>query len=216
MPALAVSLPSSCSPMARYFAATSIGAEAHHRRRSGVQHRDDRLSGNPHRSVVLPADRHADLSAHRQRRHQSGRRRVRQVFAAGLVIRDLPLLASNWRSSQDLSDYLQRENVVAIADIDTRKLTRILRDKGAQNGCLMAGRGGRGAALEAGARLSRAGGHGSREGRELHEALRLERDRVGAGQRLRHAGRAEAITSSPTTTASSTTSCACSRAAAAS
>jgi carbamoyl-phosphate synthase small subunit len=62
-----------------------------------------------------------------------------KVYAAGLVIRDLPLLVSNWRSNQSLSDYLQSNNVVAIADIDTRKLTRILREKGAQAGCIMAG-----------------------------------------------------------------------------
>jgi len=61
------------------------------------------------------------------------------IWAAGLVIRDLPLLASNYRSEQSLQDYLQRRGIVAIADIDTRRLTRILRDKGAQNGCLMAG-----------------------------------------------------------------------------
>jgi carbamoyl-phosphate synthase small subunit len=62
-----------------------------------------------------------------------------KVYAAGLVIRDLPLVASNFRSQQDLSTYLNKNNVVAIADIDTRRLTRILREKGAQNGCLMAG-----------------------------------------------------------------------------
>ncbi len=62
-----------------------------------------------------------------------------RVFAAGLVIRDLPLVASNWRSTQDLPAYLREQNVVAIADIDTRKLTRILREKGAQDGCVMAG-----------------------------------------------------------------------------
>jgi carbamoyl-phosphate synthase small subunit len=62
-----------------------------------------------------------------------------KVFASGLVIRDLPLRSSNWRQSWVLSDYLKRENVVAIADIDTRRLTRILRDKGAQDGCIMAG-----------------------------------------------------------------------------
>jgi len=62
-----------------------------------------------------------------------------QIHAAGLVIRDLPIQSSNWRSSEDLSAYLQRHNVVAIADIDTRKLTRLLREKGAQSGCLMAG-----------------------------------------------------------------------------
>ena len=61
------------------------------------------------------------------------------VFANGLVIRDLPLLTSNWRSTEDLSAYLKRHGIPAIADIDTRKLTRILREKGAQSGCLMAG-----------------------------------------------------------------------------
>jgi len=60
-----------------------------------------------------------------------------QVFASGLVIRDLPLLASNWRSEQSLDEYLKAKNVVAIAGIDTRRLTRILRDKGAQNACIM-------------------------------------------------------------------------------
>ena len=63
------------------------------------------------------------------------------IQAAGLVIRDLPLLASNFRSEQSLSDYLVDGNTVAIADIDTRKLTRILRDGGAQSGCIMAGAG---------------------------------------------------------------------------
>ena len=62
-----------------------------------------------------------------------------QVFAGGLVIRDLPLLASSWRSEKTLQRYLIDNNVVAIADIDTRKLTRLLRDKGAQNGCIIAG-----------------------------------------------------------------------------
>ncbi|WP_111640977.1 glutamine-hydrolyzing carbamoyl-phosphate synthase small subunit [Marinimicrobium alkaliphilum] len=61
------------------------------------------------------------------------------VWAAGLVIRDLPLLASSFRNEQTLSDYLRERKVVGIADIDTRRLTRILRDKGAQNGCIMAG-----------------------------------------------------------------------------
>jgi len=62
-----------------------------------------------------------------------------KIWAKGLVIRDLPLVASNFRSEQDLSSYLKANNVVGIADIDTRKLTRILRDKGAQNGCIIAG-----------------------------------------------------------------------------
>ncbi|GAA4345424.1 glutamine-hydrolyzing carbamoyl-phosphate synthase small subunit [Kangiella taiwanensis] len=62
-----------------------------------------------------------------------------QVWAEGLIIRDLPLLHSNWRSEETLTDYLKRTKRVAIADIDTRRLTRILRDKGAQNGCIIAG-----------------------------------------------------------------------------
>ncbi len=61
------------------------------------------------------------------------------VHAAGLIIRDLPILYSNFRAEKGLSEYLQENNVVAIAGIDTRRLTRILREKGAQNGCLMAG-----------------------------------------------------------------------------
>ena len=63
----------------------------------------------------------------------------RRIFVSGLIIRDLPRLVSSWRSEEDLGSYLARNNVVAIADIDTRKLTRILREEGAQNGCLIAG-----------------------------------------------------------------------------
>jgi carbamoyl-phosphate synthase small subunit len=61
------------------------------------------------------------------------------IHAAGLVIRDLPPLLSNWRSEGSLEDYLVRHNIVAISGIDTRRLTRILREKGAQNGCIVAG-----------------------------------------------------------------------------
>ena len=61
-----------------------------------------------------------------------------KVHVAGLVIRDLPLLASNFRTELTLAQYLRRENTVAIADIDTRKLTRLLRSNGAQNGCILA------------------------------------------------------------------------------
>ena len=62
-----------------------------------------------------------------------------RVHAAGLVVRDVPLLHSSWRAKGTLTDYLVRHRVPAIADIDTRKLTRLLRERGAQNGCLMAG-----------------------------------------------------------------------------
>lgn len=62
-----------------------------------------------------------------------------KLWAAGLIIRDLPLLASNFRSQESLSDYLKRHGIVGIANIDTRRLTRILREKGAQSGCIVAG-----------------------------------------------------------------------------
>jgi carbamoyl-phosphate synthase small subunit len=60
----------------------------------------------------------------------------RRVYAEGLVVRDLPRLLSSWRSQGDLASYLKKNKVVGIAELDTRKLTRILREKGAQNGCL--------------------------------------------------------------------------------
>ena len=62
-----------------------------------------------------------------------------RIHASGLVIRDLPPVASNWRCRSNLDDYLRDQNVIGIAGIDTRRLTRILREKGAQNGCIMAG-----------------------------------------------------------------------------
>ena len=62
-----------------------------------------------------------------------------KVYAAGLIIRDLPLIHSNFRANSSLSDYLVKHKIVAIADIDTRRLTRILRDKGAQAGCIYVG-----------------------------------------------------------------------------
>ncbi len=85
-----------------------------------------------------------------------------EIFASGLVIRDLPLLASSWRKQENLDAYLKRKNVVAIADIDTRKLTRILREKGAQAGCIVAG-----ADLDEAAALTAAKGFGGLKGMDL-------------------------------------------------
>jgi len=62
-----------------------------------------------------------------------------QAFAAGLIVRDLPFISSNWRANESLPEFLERGRVVAIADIDTRRLTRLLREKGAQAGCIMTG-----------------------------------------------------------------------------
>ena len=72
-----------------------------------------------------------------------------RIHAAGLVVRDVPRLHSNFRANQSLPDYLKSQNIVAIADIDTRRLTRVLREKGAQSGCIMAGNVDEAAALEA-------------------------------------------------------------------
>ena len=72
-----------------------------------------------------------------------------RAYAAGLIIRDLPLQSSNWRQQEDLPTYLARNKLVAIGDIDTRRLTRLLRTKGAQNGCIQAGPIDEKAALEA-------------------------------------------------------------------
>jgi carbamoyl-phosphate synthase small subunit len=73
----------------------------------------------------------------------------KSICAAGLVIRNLPVRASNWRKTLTLTEYLRSARLVAIADIDTRKLTRLLRDKGAQDGCIMAGATDERAALDA-------------------------------------------------------------------
>ena len=62
-----------------------------------------------------------------------------QIYPAGFIVRDLPMLASSWRKNESLGDFLERGKIVAIAGIDTRKLTRILREKGAQSGCIMTG-----------------------------------------------------------------------------
>ncbi len=85
-----------------------------------------------------------------------------RVHAAGLVIRDLSPVASNWRNRMPLDEYLRKHNVVAIAGIDTRKLTRILREKGAQNGCIVTG-----AAIDADAALAAARGFPGLKGMDL-------------------------------------------------
>ncbi|WP_054284480.1 glutamine-hydrolyzing carbamoyl-phosphate synthase small subunit [Gulbenkiania mobilis] len=89
----------------------------------------------------------------------------RAVFASGLIIRDLPLLHSNFRAACSLSDYLKDNNVVAIADIDTRKLTRLLREKGAQAGCIMAGD------IDEARALELARGFGSMAGQDLAQVV---------------------------------------------
>jgi carbamoyl-phosphate synthase small subunit len=88
------------------------------------------------------------------------------VFAAGLIIRDLPLLHSNFRSDMSLGEYLVKNNVVAIADIDTRKLTRILRSKGAQPGCIVTGD-----HIDAAAAVEKAKSFGSMAGQDLAKVV---------------------------------------------
>ena len=97
------------------------------------------------------------------------------VYAAGLVIRDLPKLHSNWRATESLDSFLQRCKVVAIADIDTRKLTRMLREKGAQSGCIMTGESIDEYAAVRRQEVPRAEGHGSGQGGVDQEDLSVER-----------------------------------------
>jgi len=91
------------------------------------------------------------------------------VFASGLVIRDASPLMSNWRGRMSLRDYLVENSVVAISDIDTRRLTRLLRDKGAMSGCIMAGE------TDAGAALARARAFGGLKGLDLAQVVSSER-----------------------------------------
>jgi carbamoyl-phosphate synthase small subunit len=108
-------------------------------RRGGVQYLDDRISEiitDPsycQQIVTLTYPHIGNVGVNAEDVESS------QVFASGLVIRDLSMTVSNFRSTQSLPDYLKTNNVVAIAGIDTRKLTRILRSKGAQNGCIATG-----------------------------------------------------------------------------
>lgn len=84
-----------------------------------------------------------------------------QIFASGLVVRDVPPLVSNWRAEQSLGEYLHQHEVVAISGIDTRRLTRLLREKGAQNGCVMAG------VIDESAAVAAARGFGGLKGMDL-------------------------------------------------
>ena len=98
------------------------------------------------------------------------------AYAAGLVVRDVPPLASNWRKSEDLREFLTRHKVVAISGIDTRKLTRILREKGAQAGCIMTGeKMDPAAAVRAREEISGPEGHGPRQGRHHQAPVPVER-----------------------------------------
>jgi carbamoyl-phosphate synthase small subunit len=88
------------------------------------------------------------------------------IHAAGLIIRDLPLASSSWRQDEDLSTYLKRSSLVAIGDIDTRRITRLLRSKGAQNGCIVSGN-----AIDEKAALARAKAAPSMAGQDLAKTV---------------------------------------------
>ncbi len=92
-----------------------------------------------------------------------------RTWVAGLVIRDLPLLASNFRNQKDLSEYLTENNVVAIADIDTRRLTRILREKGSLKGCILTGEAGE--TLDEAQAIEQANGFGGLKGMDLAKVV---------------------------------------------
>ena len=97
-----------------------------------------------------------------------------KIWAKGLVIRDLPILASNFRSEQSLAEYLRANNILGIADIDTRRLTRVLRDKGALNGCIMAVDSASDFALDEGGALAKAKGFAGLKGMDLAKEVTTE------------------------------------------
>ncbi len=122
------------------FRGQSIGAKRQHHRRSRFQYCIDGLSGDPHRSVLRPADRHSHVSPHRQHRRHARRSRSlpdlsRRVSSSATCRCSR---ATGARTNR-CGDFLERGKIVAIAGIDTRKLTRLLREKGAQSGCIMTG-----------------------------------------------------------------------------
>lgn len=92
------------------------------------------------------------------------------IWAKGLIIRDLPIVASNFRNQQTLSDYLKENNILGIADIDTRRLTRVLRDKGAQNGCIFSG-----VELDEASALAQAKGFAGLEGMDLAKTVTTDK-----------------------------------------
>ncbi|MFQ3198573.1 MAG: carbamoyl-phosphate synthase small subunit [Paraglaciecola sp.] len=97
-----------------------------------------------------------------------------KIWAKGLIIRDLPILASNFRSEQSLAEYLRANNILGIADIDTRRLTRVLRDKGAQNGCIMAIDSASDFALDEDIALAKAKGFAGLKGMDLAKEVTTE------------------------------------------
>ena len=110
------------------------------RRRSRLQHQHDRLSGNPDRPVVLRPDRHDDVARDRQLRRRGAKTSSRAApKVAGFIIRTESPMASNWRADGTLRDYLVRHDIVAISDIDTRALTRVLRSAGVMRGIIATG-----------------------------------------------------------------------------
>ena len=115
----------------RTFRGDAYGAIGADRRRGGVLDRDDRLPGDAHRPELPPPGRRHDRAARRQHRHQRRGRRVGRIWVAGYVVRDPALRPSNWRSTRPLEDELRDQGVVGISELDTRALTRHLRERGA-------------------------------------------------------------------------------------
>ena len=151
-------------------------------RRSCFQYRDDAAIRKS--SPIRPTAARSSLSPIRISAIPAPRRKISsrpQIYAAGLVVRDLPLLASNWRCAEPLRASSQRGKLVAIADIDTRKLTRILREKGAQAGCIMTGE--KMDETRRGARRAQVPGpqrHGSRQSRD-HASATISGTRAASG-----------------------------------
>ena len=116
-----------------------VGREGPHARRDRVLDRHDRLPGDAHRPVVPPPDRRHDGPSHRQHRRQRRGPRVSRIWVAGFVVRDAARRASNWRSRRELEDELIAQGIVGIADVDTRAITRHIRERGAMRAGIFSG-----------------------------------------------------------------------------
>ena len=139
------------------------------------QYVDDGLSGN-HRSLLFPSDRYSHLPHIGNTGTNSEDEESSQVHARGLIIRDLPILASNFRNQQSLSDYLKSHNIVGIADIDTLQADPHPAREGAQAGCILAGKQlDEAHALEQARAFPRPQGDGSRERSDREQILQLDR-----------------------------------------
>ena len=165
-----------------WYRGVAAGAPGETARRSRVQHEHDRLSGSADRSVLRRADRHDDRAAHRQLRRRAGDAESQAPHVAGFIMREAVAVASNWRADGDASRLPGRHNIVAIADIDTRALTRVLRSAGVMRGVIATGQVDPDALVEKARAIPQMEGSDLVRGVTCDSAVRVARPRRGVGR----------------------------------